>query len=341
MARPADRFVKSLTHKEKLELEEFWRSGASHRLRTRAHAILLSDQKRAVGDIAEVFQVTTQTVYAWLERWESHGDLEDAPRSGAPPKLNPDEENMAVKELQKSPHNPREVLERVNAKTGKQISVDILRRLARKCGLVWKRMRGSVRDRRDDVAFQKAKIDLTAFCELSQEPDINLWFFDEAAFSLTPTIPYAWQKIGKTIELPVQKGTSYSAVGFVDLQSNFVAYQFCGTVTSEVAMAVMDAFSEQVTGTNIVVIDNAPVHRSHEFQSRIDEWRNRGLHLYFLPPYSPELNLIEIVWKQIKHHWISLEAYTSPETLWNELSEVLKNVGTKYRLNYRWPEFIR
>jgi transposase len=341
MARPADRFVKSLTDKKKRELEEFWKNGVSHRLRCRAHAILLSDQKRSVSDIAEVFQVTSQTVYAWLERWESHEDLEDAPRSGAPPKLNADETNMAIEELQKTPHNPREALERINSQTGKQISVDLLRRLAKKCGLGWKRMRGSVRDRRDETAFQAAKVDLIAFSELAQEPDINLWFFDEAAFSLKPSIPYAWQEIGKTIELPVQKGASYSAVGFVDLNSHFFAYQFPGTVSSEIAVSVMDAFAQKVTGTNIVVIDNAPVHRSQDFQSRIDEWREQGLHLYFLPPYSPELNLIEIVWRQIKQHWISLAAYTSPKHLWDELSTVLSRIGTEYKLNYSWPEFIR
>ncbi len=341
MARPADRFVKSLTDKKRRELEEFWKTVVSHGLRCRAHTILLSDQRRSVADIADVFQVASQTVYAWLERWESHEDLEDAPRSGTPPKLDADETSMAIQELQKTPHNPREALERINSQTGKQISADLLRRLAKKCGVVWKRMRGSVRDRRDEPAFQAAKVDLIAFAELAQEPDINLWFFDEAAFSLKPSIPYAWQEIGKTMELPVRKGMSYSAVGFVDLNSHFFAYQCLGTVSSEITVSVMDASAQKVTGSNILVIDNAPAHRSHDFQSRIDEWREQGLHLYFLPPYSPELNLIEIVWRQIKQHWISLAAYPAPKHLWDELSAVLSRIGTKYKLNYSWPEFTR
>ncbi len=206
---------------------------------------------------------------------------------------------------------------------------------------IWKMLPGAEHRRSSTRTKRTWPSKNSSFSELTEDPDINLWFFDEAAFSLKPSIPYAWQEVGKTIELPVQKETSYSAVGFVDLNSNFIAYQFPGTVTSEVPVAVMDAFAQQITGTNVVVIDNAPVHRSHDFQSRIGGWKEQGLHLYFLPPYSPELNLIEIVWRQIKQHWLSLAAYTSPKHLWNELSAVLKKVGREYRLNFSWPESIR
>jgi len=63
--------------------------------------------------------------------------------------------------------------------------------------------------------------------------------------------------------------------------------------------------------------------------------------LYVVGPYSPELNLIEILWRQIKQHWISLAAYTSPKHLWDELSAVLGKIGTEYKLNDSWQEFIR
>jgi transposase len=44
----------------------------------------------------------------------------------------------------------------------------------------------------------------------------------------------------------------------------------------------------------IVPIDNAPIHTSDEFINGIERWQAMGLFLYFLPPYSPQLNKIEI-----------------------------------------------
>ena len=334
MARPPERFVSTLTNEEKSTLTHTWKHSPSHRERCRAHAILLSHDRWPVGDIALVFQVTAQTVCSWLDRWDSNQDLDDAHRSGAPTRLNPDEEQEALKELEKNPHNPQGVIDGIALKTGKQVTRDILRRLAKKLGYVWKRMRGSTRDRRNEQAFHAAKEDIIAFSHLAREPEINVWFFDEAAFSLTPSVPYAWQRIGETIELPFQRGTSYSAIGFVDLESNFYSYEFNGTVTSEVAMAVMDRFAEQVKGTNVVIIDNAPMHHSHAFADRIPIWKEHGVHLYFLPPYSPELNLIEMIWREIKHRWLPLRAYRSAKALWDELGQVLGTIGKDHKIHF-------
>src|SRR5471032_911342 len=48
----------------------------------------------------------------------------------------------------------------------------------------------------------------------------------------------------------------------------------------------------------VVVLDNASIH--HAIEPEVHErWlREHRMQLFYLPPYSPELNLIEIVWKQ-------------------------------------------
>ncbi|WP_286817950.1 transposase [Desulfobacter sp. UBA2225] len=45
------------------------------------------------------------------------------------------------------------------------------------------------------------------------------------------------------------------------------------------------------------------------FKSQIGTWEERGLFLYFIPKYSPQLNLIEILWKHIRYFWLSTSAY--------------------------------
>ena len=55
----------------------------------------------------------------------------------------------------------------------------------------------------------------------------------------------------------------------------------------------------------VIVLDNSSSHKSHQVKSKEKEWLEMGLYLFFLPTYSPELNLIEGEWHQLKTHQIS------------------------------------
>ena len=50
-------------------------------------------------------------------------------------------------------------------------------------------------------------------------------------------------------------------------------------------------------------------------QAKRREWKQKGLRLLFLPPYCPHLNLIEILWRQVKYRWLAPEAYPDFATL--------------------------
>lgn len=59
----------------------------------------------------------------------------------------------------------------------------------------------------------------------------------------------------------------------------------------------------------IVVLDNASFHHSLEVQEAIPELWKRGVYLYYLPPYSPELNRIERLFRTIKHYDLPERTY--------------------------------
>jgi hypothetical protein len=50
--------------------------------------------------------------------------------------------------------------------------------------------------------------------------------------------------------------------------------------------------------------------------------------------YSPELNLIEILWRFIKYEWIEFSAHNSWSDLVNYVEGVIKNFGDKYKINF-------
>ncbi|OAV64673.1 hypothetical protein Barb4_03911 [Bacteroidales bacterium Barb4] len=84
----------------------------------------------------------------------------------------------------------------------------------------------------------------------------------------------------------------------------------------------------------VVVLDNAPIHRSKKFMDRIAEWAKMDLWIWVLPPYSPELNKIEILWRFIKYKWLPFEAFLNFQNLKEQLEKVISLVGSKYDIKF-------
>jgi len=53
-----------------------------------------------------------------------------------------------------------------------------------------------------------------------------------------------------------------------------------------------------------------------------------------LPSYSPQLNLIEILWRFIKYEWIEIEAYKSWSTFVASVEKNLREFGRNYVINF-------
>ena len=82
-------------------------------------------------------------------------------------------------------------------------------------------------------------------------------------------------------------------------------------------------------------MDNAPIHKSKIFMKNIEKWRTENdVFLFFLPTYSPELNLIEILWRKIKYEWLEFNAYLSFDRLKMNLKTILDNVGNKFNIQF-------
>lgn len=70
-----------------------------------------------------------------------------------------------------------------------------------------------------------------------------------------------------------------------------------------VVIACIDAFCKTLKTKTVLVIDNASIHTSEAFENKKDGWKKKGLEVFYLPKYSPELNKIELLWKFMKYNW--------------------------------------
>lgn len=81
--------ISSLTEADQAALEHLHRTGATHRQRQRAQAILLSANGFTIAQLTLIFGVHRNTVSEWLDNWLSQGlsGLKDAPKTGRTPKI--------------------------------------------------------------------------------------------------------------------------------------------------------------------------------------------------------------------------------------------------------------
>ena len=195
-------------------------------------------------------------------------------------------------------------------------------------------MRRSVKGRRDQGEFERVQEEITALHEQEAAGEVGLYYFDESGFSLTPDVPYAWQAVGETIEISSSRSKRLNVLGFCNKQQDFHATTVQGYVDSEIVIACFDQFCDTINKKTIVVVDNASMHTSSKFKGKLGEWEENGLIVKYLPTYSPELNLIEIVWRLIKYNWLPLSAYLSFKNLKSELQLVLDGIGSEYQINF-------
>lgn len=309
----------------------------NHRVRMRAHAVLLSDRRYSIDQIADIFEVDRDTVRAWLARWDDDDTdgLEDDPRAGRPATLTTEEKEAALKLALKEPRAPHHHLSEISQETGKAISRATLKRLLKSTGLVWKRMRRSLRSRRSEIAFRAAQAQLQALQLAAAGGECDLYYYDEAGFTLTPCVPYAWQPVGERLEIPSAQSVRQNVLAFLGWkQPQFHSFVFTGAVDASLVIHCFDTLSRLIEKETWVVMDNAPTHTSEEFDDQLDEWERRGLHVFFLPSYCPELNLIELLWRKIKYEWLPVSAYESYKTFAQALDEVLSQVGSKYQITF-------
>ena len=55
---------------------------------------------------------------------------------------------------------------------------------------------------------------------------------------------------------------------------------------------------------------------------------------FFLPPYSPHLNLIEIIWRKTKYDWLSPAAYQKSDTFFTAIQAILVAFGTQFIVHF-------
>ncbi len=165
---------------------------------------------------------------------------------------------------------------------------------------------------------------------------VELFYFDGSGFSTVPSVPYAWQPIGTVRELPAFPSKRLNVLGFLSRDNRAFFHPVEGKVGSGQVANAIDRFAAWRGNPKpcVVVLDNASWHTSRAIRARLDGWAAQGIVPHYLPTYSPELNLIEGLWRKIKYDWLPLACYESFASLKKAVLAVLDGVGSEYQITF-------
>jgi len=332
------KFVAPLTEPEQVTLRCMRDNHPKNRMRMRASSIILSHQAYAIQEIALVFDMSRQTISTWLTSWDKHGigGLYENPRSGHPPALSEEDIEYAMKLIEQEPRSTKAVAAALEEQRGKKVCVETIKRALKKAKLRWKRVRKSTKPNRNEQKFQRAEQKINIMEQRRIQGEVEILYFDGSGFCLTPSLAYAWQHTGTCIEIPAtgNHGKRLNVLAFMSKNNELTPYCFNGPIDSAAVIGCFDKISNCLTKKTFVIIDNAPVHRSKAFIGNLIKWHKCGLIPKFLPSYSPELNLIEILWRKIKYEWLPFTSYLNFDTLKKAVENILKGFGSEYVIKF-------
>lgn len=123
-------------------------------------------------------------------------------------------------------------------------------------------------------------------------------------------IQKTWFKKGQQRKIPTYgKNAGVKLIGILNYETGKVYCEEHDKYDAIVFESFLIRILKQYpTGKIIMILDNARIHHAKLLQPLLEENKNR-LELVFLPPYSPELNLIEGLWGWLKSSVINNAFY--------------------------------
>jgi len=166
---------------------------------------------------------------------------------------------------------------------------------------------------------------------------IDLYYGDESRVSIDPCVPYGWQFKGETVFMPAAKGAGVNCFALLSRVNDLLFETTRQRITSQFIIERFERLSFSIKKMTVVVLDNARVHTSKQVQERRRFWQQRGLFVFYLPPYSPHLNIAETLWRKLKYEWLQPSDYVTADGLFYRVRQALAAVGSMLKI--RFSEF--
>lgn len=118
-------------------------------------------------------------------------------------------------------------------------------------------------------------------------------------------------------------------VGYLNYETGEIYCEEHDSYDAEVFLGFLkNLLSRNTIGKTVVILDNARIHHAKLLQEFLKENEDR-LELIFLPPYSPNLNLIEGLWKWLKERVVYNVFYKTAPEIRKNVNAFLEVISTE------------
>jgi transposase len=253
------------------------------------------DQGKTYRAVAFAVGVSVMTLYRWKKAGRCSKCLKDGPH-----KLSPDHEVALCEHIcqQRPCIILRQLQSHCKDKFGVNVSVSYLCKMPK---------RHKITRKRATKHFQEQDLNkvLTFLQSLPLDEALSLWYMlDECSFTLNNAPSHAYSKSGEraVVTRPGSRGQRLSLILCIGAQGYWKAVWHTGGVKAD----AFRAFLEALPGDSTIGMDNASIHHASKsllaknLPSVEQTASARTQKLVYLPPYSPQLNPVELCFNVLK-----------------------------------------
>lgn len=278
-------------------------------------------------EVAQALCVSRAAVFNWLAMYRAGGwkALEARTRGGRPRKLDGRQMRWVYRTVAgKSPLQLRfsfalwtlnMIRIVIRRQFGIQLSRSSVGRLMEQLGISAQRPLWRAYQQNPKAVSKWLKEEYPRICAEAKRRGALVFFGDEAGVRSDAHSGTTWAPKGKT---PIVSTTGarfgmnlMSAVSRTG-QMHFAVVE--GKVNAEVFIEFLKRLIHNRRKPVLLIVDGHPSHKAVMVRKYVETVANR-LSLFFLPPYSPELNPDELVWNDLKNHILGRKAITGPEQM--------------------------
>ena len=290
--------MKSLTAQSRKELQAVHRRLNDRRYADRIKAVLLIDDGYCYEKVARILLLDDATIRRYVKIFIQQGLdtlIENRHRGGVTRLDKSQEEELKEYLSQNLYQNSAAIIEYVEGKYGVSFTVAGITILLKRLGFVYKkpvRIPGKADSSRQEAFIEE----YLAFKETMGGRD-KIYFIDSVHPQHNSMPAYGWILKGEKKKLKSNTGRRRINInGALDPDSLEVIVREDKTIDSASTINLLKMLESYNPDSNkiVVFVDNARYYRSSEVSDFIQS--SDKLEMIFLPPYAPNLNLIERLW---------------------------------------------
>jgi transposase len=317
----------TLPDNEVKELQTQYKQERDRRIAERILCVILYAQGYDLKEIERILLVGIRTLKEWIRTFMAQGidGLRQWGYKGQDCQLSDEQWAEVEEELARKPyHRAQEVGGFVKERFGIEYSVRGMQALLRRQG--YRHIKARLVPGKADAEKQQAFVEKYFEIKAELGPKDRLYHVDATHPTHNVRISYVWTKKGCRMRILSNSGRKrYNILGaYCPLDQEYIDLRGTDNVNGETLWKLIDEIRARHPEAErvILILDNARYNHAKIVREHIE---NTCVELLFLPSYSPNLNLIERLWRFLKDKVMSAY-HESFEKFVEEIDKVLDNL---------------